>query len=82
VDEYRRAAEGVGTVKKLTNELVVGDIIVADGEPPMTERVTAIEPPKSGVVYKIHVDRQVGADAPDATFFYSGRDGEHEVVET
>jgi hypothetical protein len=33
------------------------------------------------VVYKIHVDRQVGADAPDATFFYSGRDGEHEVVE-
>jgi hypothetical protein len=65
---------------KRTTELAVGDLIVDHGEPPMSERITAIEPPRSGVVYKVYVDRQIGADAPVPAFFYTGCDAVHEVA--
>jgi hypothetical protein len=71
-------------MRKMTKELEVGDVIVSDGDPPMTETVTGIEEPvphSPGVVYRISVDRRIGADEPFATYFYAGRDGEHTVEE-
>jgi hypothetical protein len=65
---------------KHTHALEVGDIVVSEGDPPMTERIIAVEPPvPDGVAYKLHVDRQIGAAPPVATFFYSGRDALHRV---